>query len=262
MAGGTMRGDQIYPRGIIKLGDIVNCFPFEDPVVVVRVTGSAILKALENGLSKLPALEGRFPHVSNIFFTYDPSLPPGSRVLSCKIGTEDVNPDKKYSVATRGYMARGKDGYGALSSEEGAEDVIDDENGILISMILHQYFLSLKVVGKWSCGGAFRKFFGGLKRSMSAKGELIQSESCKEKDKLNNDDHEDSGSECEDEDSGKATPEQTGSDDVSKEKTRNLFQKYGMKWARIAGVGKQNYPLVDWTSSISPRLEGRIKPIN
>jgi len=53
-----MRGDQIYPPGVIKLGDIVNCFPFEDPILVIRVTGSSIVKALENGVSKLPALEG------------------------------------------------------------------------------------------------------------------------------------------------------------------------------------------------------------
>lgn len=58
VGGGTMRGDQIYPPGVIKLGDIINCFPFEDPVVVIRLPGSSIVKALENGVSKLPAYEG------------------------------------------------------------------------------------------------------------------------------------------------------------------------------------------------------------
>jgi 2',3'-cyclic-nucleotide 2'-phosphodiesterase (5'-nucleotidase family) len=101
MAGGTMRGDQIYPPGVIKLRDIVECFPFEDPVVVARLSGAAILKALENGVSKLPALEGRFPHVSNIFFTFDSSQPEGSRIVSCKVGTEEVDPEKKYTLATR-----------------------------------------------------------------------------------------------------------------------------------------------------------------
>ena len=37
MAAGTIRGDQIYPPGVIQLKDIMNCFPFEDPVVVLRV---------------------------------------------------------------------------------------------------------------------------------------------------------------------------------------------------------------------------------
>jgi 5'-nucleotidase len=61
MASGTIRGDQIYPPGILKLRDLVNCFPFEDPVVVMKVTGQAIWDALENGVSNYPALEGTHP---------------------------------------------------------------------------------------------------------------------------------------------------------------------------------------------------------
>ena len=58
MAAGTIRGDQIYPPGVLRLKDLMNCFPFEDPVVVIKVTGKAILEALENGVSSYPALEG------------------------------------------------------------------------------------------------------------------------------------------------------------------------------------------------------------
>lgn len=58
MAAGTIRGDQIYPPGVLRLKDLMDCFPFEDPVVVVKVTGKAILEALENGVSSYPALEG------------------------------------------------------------------------------------------------------------------------------------------------------------------------------------------------------------
>jgi 5'-nucleotidase len=64
MASGTIRGDQIYPPGVLKLRDLVNCFPFEDPVVVMKVTGQAIWDALENGVSNYPALEGTYPHIS------------------------------------------------------------------------------------------------------------------------------------------------------------------------------------------------------
>jgi len=68
MAAGTIRGDQIYPPGVIKVIDIVSCFPFEDPVVVVKVSGAKIIEALENGLSKIPALEGKPVFV--FFFSY------------------------------------------------------------------------------------------------------------------------------------------------------------------------------------------------
>ncbi|RAL03947.1 putative 5'-nucleotidase [Aspergillus ibericus CBS 121593] len=152
MAGGTIRGDQIYPPGILRLKDILNCFPFEDPVVLVRLKGRALFDALENGVSQLPALEGRFPQVSNITFSYNPSAPSGSRVKWAKVGGEPIDYNQHYTLATRGYMARGKDGFASLliESEGGeVEEIVDEESGILISTLLRQYFLSLKVVGKW-----------------------------------------------------------------------------------------------------------------
>ena len=85
MAGGTMRGDQIYPAGVLRLGDVISCFPFEDPCVVIRVPGKAILLALENSVSKLPAQEGRFCQVSGLEFGYNPSLEEGARVRWVKI---------------------------------------------------------------------------------------------------------------------------------------------------------------------------------
>lgn len=108
MAGGTIRGDQIYPPGAIRIKDITTCFPFEDPVVLLRATGQAIWDALENGVSMYPALEGRFPQVSNIVFEFDPRRESGKRVLSLEIGGERYEPERKYLLATRGYMGRGK----------------------------------------------------------------------------------------------------------------------------------------------------------
>lgn len=108
MAAGTIRGDQIYPPGAIRIKDIITCFPFEDPCVLLRVTGQAIWDALENGVSSYPALEGRFPQVSSISFEFDPKRPPNKRLLSLEISGEPYQPDKKYLLATRGYMGRGK----------------------------------------------------------------------------------------------------------------------------------------------------------
>nr|KMM63692.1 nucleotidase of the calcineurin superfamily [Coccidioides posadasii RMSCC 3488] len=152
MAAGTIRGDQVYPPGVLRVKDILNCFPFEDPVVVLKITGLALRGALENGVSQLPALEGRFSQVSNIQFAFSTSRPRGSRILWAKIGDAELEDDKMYTVATRGYMARGKDGFSSLlvQSEGGdAEEVVSEEDGLLISTILRQYFLSLKVLGKW-----------------------------------------------------------------------------------------------------------------
>lgn len=152
MASGTIRGDQIYPPGVLQLKDIMNCFPFEDPVVVLRIKGKGILSALENSVSLVPALEGRYPQVSNIQFKYNPHRPPKSRILWTRIGGEPLDLERDYTLATRGYMSRGKDGFESLlvkSAGGDVEEVVSEENGILISMIMRQYFMSLKVLGRW-----------------------------------------------------------------------------------------------------------------
>lgn len=176
MAGGTIRGDQIYPPGVLRLKDVLNCFPFEDPVVLLRVRGQALLDALENGVSQLPALEGRFTQVSNISFGYKLDAPSGSRLTFARVGGEPVDVKRKYVLATRGYMARGKDGFSSLlvQSEGGdVEELVDEENGVLISTILRQYFLSLKVLGKWSRWSvSLKRHWGSIHRDLHGEGWL------------------------------------------------------------------------------------------
>jgi hypothetical protein len=56
--------------------------------------------------------------VSGIRFAFDPSQPPGSRVLrdSVTIGSEraPLDPGQSYALATKQYLAEGKDGYDVL----------------------------------------------------------------------------------------------------------------------------------------------------
>ena len=170
MAGGTIRGDQIYPPGILRLKDILNCFPFEDPVVVIKVSGQGIWEALENGVSLCPALEGRFPQVAGIKFAFDPSKPSGKRILWATIGDEPLDRARLYTLATRGYMARGKDGFTSLlvKSEGGeCEELVSEETGMLISAVLRQYFLSLKVLRRWRrWGTAMHEHWSGIHQGM------------------------------------------------------------------------------------------------
>lgn len=58
---GTFRSDQIHPAGPFTMRDLVNIVPMHDPLVVLEVSGQAIIDALENAVSAYPKLEGRFP---------------------------------------------------------------------------------------------------------------------------------------------------------------------------------------------------------
>ena len=164
MASGTIRGDQIYPPGVLKVKDMMDCFPFEDPCVVVVVRGKYLLEALENAVGKYPALEGRFPQVSGIEFSFDPSKPVGQRCSEVRVARQPIDVENEYKVVTRDYMVRGKDGFTSLMLEEEggtAKSIVSEENGSLISQILRQYFMSLKVLGKWEGFGPWpRKALG------------------------------------------------------------------------------------------------------
>ena len=106
MNSGTVRSDNLYPPGPISMKTLLMMFPFEDIIVVVKVTGADILAGLENGVSKWPAHEGRFPQVGGIRFAFDPRKPPGSRVecSSVTVKGEPIVLDKIYKMSTKPYM--------------------------------------------------------------------------------------------------------------------------------------------------------------
>lgn len=146
--GGTFFGDKIYHSGQLYVKDIVNCFPFEDPVVVIKVKGQAIIKALENGVSKYPEPDVRFPQVSNIFFTFDPDAACGARIQKVCIAGEGLDLEKEYTIATRSLLVEGKAGYESLKGRRDggvAEEVVDEENGVLVTGVLRQYFTWMQI---------------------------------------------------------------------------------------------------------------------
>ncbi|KAI5288186.1 hypothetical protein KEM54_005414 [Ascosphaera aggregata] len=291
IASGTIRGDQIYAPGILRVKDILNCYPFEDGTIVLKVTGKAIRDALENGVSNLPALEGRFPQVSNIKFSFDLRLPPGQRIVSAKIGNEDINDEGVYKLVTRGYMGRGKDGFDSLlvKSEGGeAEEIVSEEEGLLISTILRQYFLSAKIIGAWdklttSMTMKWKSISDNLHRSGSTRAPRPSSQRAppnkrrkrhfryESRTKIELPQYMDSESE-EDADRDHAVIQgnyvtHNAKDLVDAHLKEMLARKYVSRWAKRAGIDQSRISLADevdeeelptWTVPISPKVEGRI----
>jgi 2',3'-cyclic-nucleotide 2'-phosphodiesterase (5'-nucleotidase family) len=82
ICGGTLRGDSQYGPGKVTLGDILEIFPFDDAVVCMEIDGKGIWSAIENGLSRWPAQEGRFPVIAGLAVEWDSRRAPGNRILS------------------------------------------------------------------------------------------------------------------------------------------------------------------------------------
>ncbi|KAF6765023.1 flagellar associated protein [Ephemerocybe angulata] len=155
---GTLRGDSTYGPGLITIGDILEILPFEDPLIVIEADGETLWGALEGGLSKWPAQEGRFPVISGMKVTWDSRKAPGERVTGVwmireaddadAVFLEPVKREKgdqKYTLVTREYMADGHDGFLPL---KGCHRLVDEECGTMMSSIVRKYFLGSQFVKK------------------------------------------------------------------------------------------------------------------
>uniref|UniRef100_A0A8C5KQG2 Ecto-5'-nucleotidase n=1 Tax=Jaculus jaculus TaxID=51337 RepID=A0A8C5KQG2_JACJA len=136
--------DRIHPPGNFTLHDLLAVLPIVDPVLVVRVTGSQLLEALENGVYKYPALDGRFPQVAGIEFGFDPEAEPGHRVIrdTVKVQGQYLRKKKVYLLAIKEYIANGKDGYSMLKS---CPRMFDPETAQVLSTVVMNHFESIKI---------------------------------------------------------------------------------------------------------------------
>jgi len=144
ICGGTLRSGTTYGPGSLTMGDLMQILPFSDPVQIITLKGQHIWDALENGFSKLPALDGRFPQVGGIRVQFDPARPPGSRVVSVVVAKskEPLGMDKVYKLATKPYLVQGGDGYDAFMHYE--EMLVED--GVSLLILLRNYFIEMQVV--------------------------------------------------------------------------------------------------------------------
>ena len=115
--------------------------PFGNKTVSTILPGKAILAALENGLSRIGTLSGRFPQVSGLAATLNPAAPEGSRVKSVAVNGEALDLSRNYRLATNDFLARGGDGYGMLS---GISTVTKDSGTRLVAVDVISYVEALK----------------------------------------------------------------------------------------------------------------------
>ncbi len=121
----------------ITRGQVNTVLPFGNIVVTGPLTGAQIRSNLENGVNGTAtatglAAQGRFPQLSGLCFSYDITLPVGSRVTSMVLANPDgtcsstpVNPLATYTVAMNDFMAAGGDGYSAFGNTFTSRDLMD-----------------------------------------------------------------------------------------------------------------------------------------
>ncbi|XP_030620769.1 5'-nucleotidase-like [Chanos chanos] len=174
---GTLRSDRMHPAGKITMYDLMQILPLVDYVVTLEATGRTLYEGLENGVKNYPALDGRFPQVAGVQFGFDPKAQPGCRIVpeTIRIQGQTLDMDKKYLVAMKEYLAKGKDGYTMFSN---CKRVFDIENAQTLSTILINHFESGNIVkGLKTCKSGHR--MGLIKVSCSPSVTAIEEDTAK-----------------------------------------------------------------------------------
>jgi len=69
--------------------------------------------------------DGAFPQISGMTMTYNPTAPPGRRIIAIAAGGRALEPDRDYIVATHDFLAAGGDAYQAFGEVISAEDLMN-----------------------------------------------------------------------------------------------------------------------------------------
>lgn len=129
MNGGSIRADDVIPRGDLTRRDLLAILPYANPVVKIEITGATLRKALEHGVSQSAESgePGRFPQVSGVRFSFDATRPAGSRITEATVNGQTLDDKKTYTLATTTFLAvDGGDKYDMFKS---AKFLIKPEDG-------------------------------------------------------------------------------------------------------------------------------------
>jgi 5'-nucleotidase len=113
---GAFRSDHVIGPGPLTRRDILALLPFQNPLLVLSLSGAQLREALEHGLDRrvVNGQSGAMPHVSGLRIVYDPTRPRGSRIVELSAGGQPVTAESRHRLATTNYLAGGGDGYAVL----------------------------------------------------------------------------------------------------------------------------------------------------
>ncbi|GFG05070.1 trifunctional nucleotide phosphoesterase protein YfkN [Aspergillus udagawae] len=141
---GSIRCDRIIePRlSPLRVKDVIEICPFENPLLVKQVSGHALHQALENSVSDLH-VDGRFMQCSGLHIVADWQQQEGHRILQLSLMQSPSMPAKRilpsqiYTVVMSSFIAAGFDGYTCFQS---AETLVDMETAVTDTGLLLQIF--------------------------------------------------------------------------------------------------------------------------
>lgn len=122
--------------GEVTMGEVLTVLPFQNTLSTFQVSGQTIIDALENGVSQVEEVKGRFPQVAGLKFTWDISVPAGEgRISDVMVASGDgfapIDPAATYGVVSNNYVRGGGDGYKMFREADNAYDYGPDLADVL-----------------------------------------------------------------------------------------------------------------------------------
>jgi 2',3'-cyclic-nucleotide 2'-phosphodiesterase (5'-nucleotidase family) len=145
------------PINQITRGQVLAVLPFGNVAVTLNLNGAELKAMLENGISKMPGVDGRFPQVSGLCFTYNIEAAVGSRVTgavrqaadgSCTGAVVDLTAASTYTLAENDFMASGGDGYLNLAPRMVTREILDQ---VLADYVTANSPISPVIQGRITC---------------------------------------------------------------------------------------------------------------
>ncbi len=126
-------------KGDLTVGTMYGLMPFDNTMVVARLTGAQVREAIENGLGNEKI---SFGQLSGVYVSYDLSKPFGQRILDVVMENgAPLDPNQYYTVVANDFMFSGGDNYTVLKQGKEIKDT-----GIPVRDSIIEYVKKLKVI--------------------------------------------------------------------------------------------------------------------
>ncbi len=108
--------------GDVTMGEVLTVLPFQNTLSTFHVSGQTVVDALENGVSEIADVAGRFPQVAGMTFTVDPAAEVGARISDVMVAGAPIDLAATYGLVSNNYVRNGGDGYKMFRDAENAYD--------------------------------------------------------------------------------------------------------------------------------------------
>lgn len=127
-------------QGDITMGEVLTVLPFQNTLSTFQVSGATLVAALENGVSQVEKVKGRFPQIAGLKFSWDSSVASGKGRVSGVVVMKDgswspIDAAAYYSVVSNNYVRNGGDGYKMFQSAKHVYDFGPDVADVVAAFL-------------------------------------------------------------------------------------------------------------------------------